>query len=370
MEENTNQVACNNENTANAPTASVYNLIILDESGSMSGVTRQTITGCNETLNCIRTTAQEDKSMRQFVSIYCFDTEKSRYLMKNMPIENINDITSKDYSPNGCTPLYDAIGNTVSELKNIANDSNTTAKVTIITDGMENASRKWTHSAVVEIIDSLKKQGWVFTFIGANIDVERTSRDLGINSYMQFEQTEEGMHDMFARENSSRIAHSKKMAFIRNSGFFRDACESDKMAFMSAFNDNYFTESVREAPGRIFRLEPNEIFVFGSNIAGDHNGSAAALAVQRFGAVMGQAEGLQGQSYAIPSVGTSIAELTEAINRFTVFVVRNPKYKFMVTAIGCGNAEYTPAQIAPLFKQAYEFGNVYLPASFLPYVTK
>ena len=369
MEKNPNQVAGNNENNANVPTASVYNLIILDESGSMSGVTRQTITGCNETLNCIRTSAQEDKSMRQFVSIYCFYTEKSRYLMKNAPIEDINDITARDYSPNGCTPLYDAIGNTVSELKTIAHDSETTAKVTIITDGMENASRKWTHSAVVEIIESLKKQGWVFTFIGANIDVERTSRGLGITSFMEFDQTDEGMHNMFAREISSRRAHSKKMEFMRKSNFYRDACETDKMEILSACNENYFTESVREAPGRIYNLEPNEIFVFGSNIAGNHNGSAAALAVQRFGAVMGQAEGLQGQSYAIPSVGTSIAELTEAINRFTEFVVRNPKYKFMVTAIGCGNAGYTPAQIAPLFKQAYEFGNVYLPASFLPYVT-
>ncbi|MCF0204268.1 MAG: hypothetical protein HUK12_03045 [Muribaculaceae bacterium] len=115
-------------------------------------------------------------------------------------------------------------------------------------------------------------------------------------------------------------------------------------------------------------LEADQIFVFGSNIAGNHNGSAAEYAVKKFGAVMGQAEGLQGQSYAIPSVGVSIAELTAAIERFTEFAARNAKYKFMLTAIGCGNAGYTPEQIAPLFKTAYQFGNVYVPASFLTYV--
>ena len=72
-------------------TALVYNLIILDESGSMSGVTGQTISGCNETLNGIRTTACEDKKQRQFVSIYCFDTTNSRYIFQNVPIEEARD---------------------------------------------------------------------------------------------------------------------------------------------------------------------------------------------------------------------------------------------------------------------------------------
>ena len=83
---------------------------------------------------------------------------------------------------------------------------------------------------------------------------------------------------------------------------------------------------------------------------------------------MGQAEGPQGQSYAIPTDGNSISELKDAIERFTEYVVRHPKQKFVLTAIGCGNAGYTANQIAPLFRQAYEFGNVYIPVEFVPFM--
>ena len=360
------------ENTEPKPAgigkSALYNLIILDESGSMSCVTRQTISGCNETLNGIRTIAKEDQEIRQFVSIYCFDTSNSRYLFRNAPIEEVKDLTSKDYSPNACTPLYDAIGLTVSQLKKVATDSDAVAKVTIITDGYENASKHWNHSAVVELIESLKKKGWLFTFMGANIDVEQTSRSLGIDSYMKFNQTDEGMMDMFECERRSQRAYSKKMAFMRSSASFANACEEDREQMLSSLNVNYFTEDRRVAPAVIRSLAPDEIFVFGSNIDGMHNGGAAGLAAADFGAIMGQAEGIQGRSYAIPSVGNTFQELKEAVRRFTEYADLHPKQKFMLTAIGCGTAGYTPEQIAPLFKDAYEFGNVYVPASFLPYV--
>ena len=346
----------------------LYNLIILDESGSMSGVTSQTISGCNETLNGIRTIAKEDPEIKQFVSIYCFDTSNSRYLFKNVPIEKVRDLTWEDYRPNACTPLYDAIGLTVSQLMKIATDTDAIAKVTIITDGYENASRHWNHSSVVELIESLKKKGWLFTFMGANIDVERTSRSLGIDSCMEFKQTDEGMKEMFACERRSQRAYAKKMSFMRHLDFFENASVEDRAEMLSSMNVNYFTEDKRVTPNAIVQLKPNEIFVFGSNVHGVHDGGAAAYALKHFGAVMGQAEGIQGQSYAIPTAGNTFEELKEAVRRFTEYAVRHPKQKFMLTSIGCGAAGYTPEQIAPLFKDAYEFGNVYVPASFLPYV--
>lgn len=349
-------------------TSAIYNLIILDESGSMSNVTSQTISGCNETLNGIRSTAAEEKELRQYVSIFCFDTSNSRYLFKNKPIEEVKDLTSKDYHPNACTPLYDAIGYTVNELKKIATDSDSIAKVTIITDGYENASKEWNHSAIVELIESLKKKGWVFTFMGANIDVARTSRSLGIDSFMEFKQTDEGMKEMFCAERRSQRAYSKKMAFIRKSSSFSCADEIEKEQMLRAMNHNYFTDEVRIAPNYIHTLKPNEVFVFGSNIEGNHVGGAAAYAVANFRAIMGQAEGIQGQTYAIPTVGNSLKDIEQAILRFTEYAVMHPNLKFMLTEIGCGIAGYTPEQIAPLFRHAYEFGNVYVPKSFFPYV--
>ena len=346
----------------------VYNLIILDESGSMSGVTGQTVTGCNETLNSIRTIAIENKEQSQFVSIYCFDTTNSRYLFQNVPIEEIRNLTSKDYRPNACTPLYDAIGYTVSQLKEIAADSNAIGKVTIITDGYENASKSWNHSSIVELIESLKKKGWLFTFMGANIDVEQTSRSLGIDSYMEFLQTEDSMKEMFECERRSQRAYFKKMSYLRRSKLFSDASEEYREHLFCLMNDNYFTECKRVAPNFVSDLKPNEIFVFGSNINGQHCCGAAGYAKTSFGAIMGKAEGIQGQSYAIPSVGNSLADLKKCIERFTEYAVQHPEKKFLLSAIGCGHAGYFPNQIAPLFKQAYEFGNVYVPASFLPFI--
>ena len=348
--------------------AVVYNLIILDESGSMSGVTGQTIHGCNETLNGIRTTACEDKEQRQFVSIYCFDTTNPRYIFQNIPIEEVRDLTSTDYCPNACTPLYDAIGFTVSHLKDIATDSNSIGKVTIITDGYENASKKWNHSSVVELIEGLKKKGWLFTFMGANIDVENTSRSLGIDSFMEFQQTDDGMRVMFECERRSQRAYSKKMAFMRRCQCFANASEEEREKMLSSLNENYFTDDERIAPNVIQFLASNEVFVFGSNPEGIHNGGSAYVALQKFGAQMGIGEGIQGQSYAIPTTGCSFNEVKKAIDRFTEYAALHPQKKFILTAIGCGNAGYTPDKIAPLFKQAYEFGNVYVPITFYSYV--
>lgn len=367
-----NKKSKNNNKPKNVESATIsetHNLIILDESGSMSCVRSQTISGCNETLNSIRNTAKEQPSMKQFVSIFCFDTSNSRYVFQDLPIEDTHDLTEKDYSPNSCTPLYDAVGYTVTQLRKLIENTNSVAVVTIITDGYENASLKWNHHAVVELIDSLKKGGWVFTFIGANIDVEQTAQGLGINSYSRFEQTDEGMSRMFEEERRSRRAYHSKMNYLNGLLNFASMPMVEREEQLGAMNHNYFVEKERVAPDTIQSLDEKEIFVFGSNIHGLHNGGAARFALNQFGAVNGQSEGLQGQSYAIPTDGNSYEELKEAVGRFTDYVVMHPQNKFMLTAIGCGAAGYSVDQIAPLFTQAYSFGNVYVPQSFLPYVS-
>lgn len=110
-----------------APASDTYNLIILDESGSMLGVRHQTISGCNETLNSIRNTAKEQPDNKQYVSIFCFDNTNSRYIFQNVPVEDTRDLTTADYSPNSCTPLYDAIGYTVTQLRRLIAESGSVA---------------------------------------------------------------------------------------------------------------------------------------------------------------------------------------------------------------------------------------------------
>lgn len=350
-------------------TAAIYNLIILDESGSMSCVRSHTISGCNETLNSIRKSAKEHENVKQYASIYCFDTTHSRYIFQNIPIEQVHDLTADDYRPNACTPLYDAIGLTVSSLRKLTLSSDTVGNVTIITDGLENASYKWNHRSVVELISSLKAKGWVFTFIGANIDVEDTAKGLGIDSYIEFEQTDGGMGRMFEKERRSREAYNRKISYMRQRDFYRMAEEDEKEVLLCAQNESYFMETGDHvAPNVITQIQPNQVFVFGSNIYGRHNGGSARFAVLHFGAINGQAEGAQGQSYAIPTIGNTFQELKVAIERFTDYVVQHPKLVFMLTAVGCGNAGYTVEEIAPLFSIAYSFGNVYVPAEFIQYL--
>ena len=118
-------------------------------------------------------------------------------------------------------------------------------------------------------------------------------------------------------------------------------------------------------PERISELKPNEIFVFGSNLAGSHGGGAARIAYQRFGAIMGQGVGLQGQSYAIPTMQGGVETIKPYVDEFIEFAKAHPEYKFFVTKIGCGIAGFRVDEIAPLFKGALDVENVILPKEFV-----
>ena len=122
-------------------------------------------------------------------------------------------------------------------------------------------------------------------------------------------------------------------------------------------------------PNRITALQPNEIFVFGSNLAGAHGGGAARLAYDRFGAVWGQGVGLQGQSYAIPTMQGGVETIKPYVDEFIAFAKQHLEYKFLVTRIGCGIAAFTSNDIAPLFSRAIDMENVILPKDFVEVLT-
>ncbi len=125
----------------------------------------------------------------------------------------------------------------------------------------------------------------------------------------------------------------------------------------------------RITPSQINVLADGEIFVFGSNFQGAHMGGAARVAKEKFGAVWGIGEGLQGKSYAIPTM-EGLDNLAPAVQRFASFAHQHKELKFFVTAIGCGIAGYQPEQIAPLFLDAAYLRNVYLPLSFWKVILK
>lgn len=117
-------------------------------------------------------------------------------------------------------------------------------------------------------------------------------------------------------------------------------------------------------PDFITRLNPGEIFVFGSNLAGMHGGGAARVALDRFGAVPGQGVGLQGQSYAIPTMQGGVDTIAPYVDEFIEFARSHPELKFYVTRIGCGIAGFDDSEIAPLFADARGLKNVVLPKTF------
>ena len=125
----------------------------------------------------------------------------------------------------------------------------------------------------------------------------------------------------------------------------------------------------RVTPDHITTLQPGEIFVFGSNLRGMHGGGAARMARLYFGAVMGQGTGLQGQSYAIPTMQGGTDTIKPYVDEFITFARQHEDKTFLVTRIGCGIAGFDADEIAPLFAEAVDMANIYLPDDFWDVLT-
>ena len=124
------------------------------------------------------------------------------------------------------------------------------------------------------------------------------------------------------------------------------------------------TENPNIASDCIDTLEKDEIFVFGSNLAGHHMGGAARVANIKFGAEWGVGVGLTGQSYAIPTMQGGVETIRPYVDEFVEFANQHQNMKFLVTRIGCGIAGFKDEEIAPLFRKAVSLSNIYLPQKF------
>lgn len=143
----------------------------------------------------------------------------------------------------------------------------------------------------------------------------------------------------------------------------------ESFASSSFYSNQYATYEkymvgVLFTPDHITELRENEVFVFGSNLDGLHGGGAAAAAVRYFGAIWGQGVGMQGQSYAIPTMQGGVETIKPYVDEFIEFARNHPELTFYVTRIGCGIAGFTDEQIAPLFKETHSLMNVIIPQSF------
>lgn len=208
----------------------VFNLIILDESGSMGAIEKQAVSGLNETLQTISNAQREHAEQQHFVSFVTFNTNGIRTVMDRKEVEADKTLKWTDYQPDACTPLFDAMGQSINKLKNHVKDDDVVL-VTIITDGMENASREYDGRAIKKLVSDMKERGWVFAYIGTNQDVDAVADSMGIRSRMNYEYSQTGAEEMFNVEHCRRSVFYSKLAkegkeFMRKKDF--DFFEEEK----------------------------------------------------------------------------------------------------------------------------------------------
>lgn len=202
----------------------IFNLIILDESGSMQSIKQTAIASMNETLQTIRAAESKYEDQEHYVSFVTFN-DSVKTVRECAPAMEIGDITEADYHPDCCTALYDAMGMSINALrKKVAKGDR--VLVTVITDGYENASKEYNSKAIKALVGELRGKGWVFAYIGANQDVEQVAKNISITNALQFESTKHGTANMGIQLSRScdrlfhKIAEGLSNASEDNEDFF------------------------------------------------------------------------------------------------------------------------------------------------------
>lgn len=193
----------------------IYNLVVLDKSGSMGRIRLAAMEGFNETLAGIKK-AQEKYSETQdhFISLITFCSCSNDAVYDKVPVAEAAPLTMEQYEPCCCTPLYDAMGFALTSLRKHVKDIDDVAVVvTIITDGLENASKEYDRNSIRALVESLKTEGWSFTFMGANQDSSAVAQSLSIRNSHDFDYSSEGMDKAYRRDRSSKMAFFDKMHF-------------------------------------------------------------------------------------------------------------------------------------------------------------
>ena len=197
----------------------VFNVIILDKSGSMECIRQAAVSGFNETLNGIKK-AQEKYADTQehFVSLLTFCDCEKRYVFDKVPVSEARPLTMEDYQPCCCTPLYDAMGFTLTSMRNhVKGIEDSVVVVTIITDGLENASKEYTGAAVKQLVEQLKGEGWTFTYMGANQDSVEVAFNLSIRNARNFDYSAQGTMAGMAKDTSTRMNFFSRLAHFKES---------------------------------------------------------------------------------------------------------------------------------------------------------
>lgn len=195
----------------------IFNVIILDRSGSMESIRRAAVDGFNETLAGIKK-AQEKFADTQdhLVSLVTFCSCETKHVFDKTPVAKANPLKMEDYQPCCCTPLYDAMGITLTAMRRHTKEiEDSVVVVTIITDGMENASHEYNGQTIKELVERLRGEGWTFTYMGANQDSVEVAMKLSIRNSRNFAYNDEGARASMEKDTCTRMNFFSRLASFR-----------------------------------------------------------------------------------------------------------------------------------------------------------
>lgn len=180
----------------------IFNLIIIDESGSMQSIKTAAINSVNETIQTIDSAQRNHDDQEHYVSLVTFNNNV-KTVYECVPVDEVKELTTTTYSPRCSTALYDAMGMSLNALRaKVAKEDK--VLVTVVTDGYENASVEYSGMAIKALVEELKTQGWIFAYIGANQDVEEVAAKISISNTLSFKATMAGVKGMSDIVSSSR----------------------------------------------------------------------------------------------------------------------------------------------------------------------
>ena len=190
----------------------VFNLVILDASGSMDIIRKSAHQGLNDTIKQLKSLQQELPDRQQLLTLLLFNSDQTEFLYENTPIQDAGKLPLAAYKPDGATPLYDAIGRGIHAVQKACGTIDAVV-VTIITDGEENCSKEYNHAKIKTRIERCKQKGWDFTFIGTEgIDVQHISNSIGITQHIVFEQSALGTSSMFERRCQEVADYNRRLS--------------------------------------------------------------------------------------------------------------------------------------------------------------
>lgn len=192
----------------------VFNVIILDRSGSMSTIRSAAISGFNEILASIQQAqAKFVDTQEHFVSLVMFCSCETKHFFDKVPVREAYPLKWNDYEPCCCTPLFDAMGFTLTAMrKYIKGMEDVTVVVTIITDGLENASKEYSGQAIKRLVEELRGEGWSFTYMGTNQDAVEVAMSMSIRNSRNFEYNDAGTRESMRKDSCTRMNFFTKLA--------------------------------------------------------------------------------------------------------------------------------------------------------------